>query len=66
MKKTIVVQQYRSPIRCPKIQRLHLKALGLNRINAKRILEDTPGTWGLINKLPHLVRVIKEVPNEVK
>lgn len=60
MQNKIVVQQYRSLIRCSKLQRLHLKALGLSKINGTRELSDTPGVRGLIKKLPHIVRVIKE------
>jgi large subunit ribosomal protein L30 len=59
-KKTIIVQQYGSPIRRDKVQRATLIGLGLNKMNKKRELIDTPEVRGMINKLPHLVRVVGE------
>ena len=58
--KTIVVQQVGSPIRREKSQRATLIGLGLNKMNKERELIDTPEVRGMINKLPHLVRVIGE------
>ena len=59
-KKTIIVEQYGSPIRRDKSQRATLIGLGLNKMNKKRELLDTPEVRGMINKLPHLVRVVGE------
>ena len=59
-KKTIIVQQIGSPIRRDKVQRATLIGLGLNKMNKERELIDTPEVRGMINKLPHLVRVIGE------
>ena len=59
-KKTIIVQQIGSPIRRDKSQRATLIGLGLNKMNKQRELIDTPEVRGMINKLPHLVRVIGE------
>ena len=59
-KKTIIVQQIGSPIRRDKVQRATLIGLGLNKMNKQRELIDTPEVRGMINKLPHLVRVIGE------
>ncbi|KKB09749.1 50S ribosomal protein L30 [Devosia chinhatensis] len=58
--KTIVVQQVGSPIRREKSQRATLIGLGLNKMNKQRELVDTPEVRGMINKIPHLVRVIGE------
>jgi large subunit ribosomal protein L30 len=58
--KTITVQQIGSPIRREKSQRATLIGLGLNKMNKQRELVDTPEVRGMINKLPHLVRVIGE------
>jgi large subunit ribosomal protein L30 len=58
--KTIVVQQVGSPIRREKSQRATLIGLGLNKMNRQRELVDTPEVRGMINKVPHLVRVIGE------
>ena len=51
-------KQIRSPIRRPKDQRATLKGLGLNRMHKVSELEDTPSVRGMINKIPHLVRVL--------
>lgn len=58
--KTIVVQQVGSPIRREKSQRATLIGLGLNKMNKQRELIDTPEVRGMINKIPHLVRVVGE------
>ena len=59
-KKTITVKQVGSPIRREKSQRATLIGLGLNKMNKERELIDTPEVRGMINKVPHLVRVIGE------
>ncbi|MBO9588185.1 50S ribosomal protein L30 [Devosia sp.] len=59
-KKTITVKQIGSPIRREKSQRATLIGLGLNKMNKERELIDTPEVRGMINKVPHLVRVIGE------
>ncbi|MEO5806607.1 50S ribosomal protein L30 [Devosia sp.] len=58
--KTLVVKQIGSPIRRDKVQRATLIGLGLNKMNKERELLDTPEVRGMINKLPHLVRVVGE------
>ena len=59
-KKTITVQQIGSPIRRDKVQRATLIGLGLNKMNKQRELVDTPEVRGMINKVPHLVRIVGE------
>ena len=59
-KKTLIVKQIGSPIRRDKVQRATLIGLGLNKMNKERELIDTPEVRGMINKLPHLVRVLGE------
>ena len=59
-KKTIVVQQYASAARRPEIQTATLKGLGLNKLNRTRELEDTPAVRGMVNKIPHLVKISEE------
>ena len=54
----IYVKQIGSPIRRPKDQKATLKGLGLNKMNKVSELEDTPSVRGMINKIPHLVRVL--------
>ena len=56
--KTLTVQQVGSPIRRDKSQRATLIGLGLNKMNKQRELVDTPEVRGMINKIPHLVRVV--------
>lgn len=58
--KTITVEQIGSPIRREKSQRATLIGLGLNKMRKQRTLKDTPEVRGMINKLPHLVRVVSE------
>lgn len=59
-KKTITVQQIGSPLRRPDVQRRTLIGLGLNKMNRTRTLEDTPAVRGMVNKIPHLVRIVDE------
>ena len=56
-KKTIKVTQIGSPIGRTAIQRATLKGLGLNKMGKTVELEDTPSIRGMVNKIPHLVKV---------
>jgi large subunit ribosomal protein L30 len=58
--KTVTVEQIGSPIRQPKNQRATLVGLGLNKMHRRSTLEDTPSVRGMINAIPHLVRVVDE------
>ena len=49
--------QIRSPIGRRDDQRRTLIGLGLNKLFRSRILEDTPSTRGMVNKVSHLVKV---------
>ena len=59
-KKTIVVQQIKSAARRPAIQTATLKGLGLTKVRRTRELEDTPSVRGMVNSIPHLVKIIEE------
>lgn len=59
-KKTVTVEQIGSPLRRPNDQRQTLIGLGLNKMNRRRTLEDTPSVRGMIRKVSHLVRVVDE------
>ena len=59
-KKTVTVQQIGSPLRRPKDQQQTLIGLGLNKMNRRRTLEDTPSVRDMIRKVSHLVRVVDE------
>jgi large subunit ribosomal protein L30 len=58
--KTVTIEQIGSPIRRRKDQRATLVGLGLNKMRKQSTLKDTPEVRGMINKLPHLVRVVGE------
>lgn len=57
-KTTIRIEQYRSVAGRPRKQREVLKTLGLRRIRHVVEREDTPAVRGVVNKIPHLVRVV--------
>lgn len=58
--KTVTVEQIASPLRREARQRQTLVGLGLNKMNRRRTLEDTPSVRGMINKVRHLVRIVDE------
>ena len=57
--KTLNVEQTGSPIRRHHSQRATLIGLGLNKINKRSTLEDTPAVRGMIAKVQHLIRVVE-------
>ena len=56
--KTIKVKQVASSIGRPEKQKAVLIGLGLNKMNKVVELEDTPSLRGMINKIPHLVKIV--------
>ncbi len=56
---TIKIKQVRSKIKSPKTQKLTLEALGLKKLNQVVEHQDSPEILGMINKVKHLVEVIK-------
>lgn len=56
--KTVTIEQVHSPQRRPAAQRATLIGLGLNRINKRATLADTPAVRGMIARVQHLVRVV--------
>lgn len=60
--KTIVVEQYASPIRRHARQRDWLRGLGLGRIGRRREVPDTPQMRGMAAKAAHMVRIV--APNK--
>lgn len=56
--KTIKVKQVASPIGRSAKQKAVLIGLGLNKMNKVVELEDTPSIRGMINKIPHLVKIV--------
>lgn len=59
-KKTILVEQIASAARRREKQAQTLRGLGLKKIHSKRTLEDTPSVRGMIDSIPHLVRIISD------
>ncbi len=57
-KATLKIQYFRSMICTPVKHKLVVKGLGFTRLNQIVEREDTPSTRGMINKIPHLVRVV--------
>lgn len=59
-KKYIKIKQVRSSISCPKKQREILKGLGLKKIGQVVKRENTDSIMGMVNKIPHLVKIVEE------
>jgi large subunit ribosomal protein L30 len=57
MMKKIKIKQVKSGIDRPERQKLTLKALGLNKMNATKEVEATPQILGMVKKVSHLVSV---------
>ena len=57
--KTIRIEQFRSCVGRPRSQREVLRSLGLRRIRHVVEREDSPAVRGIVNKIPHLVRVLE-------
>jgi large subunit ribosomal protein L30 len=55
--KTVKVRLVKGLRGCPQRHRLSVRALGLNKLNDLRELNDTPSVRGLINAVHYLVRV---------
>lgn len=55
--KQLRIQLVRSVIGRPQKQREVVKGLGLRRINSEVVRKDCPEIRGMINKVPHLIRV---------
>ena len=55
--KKIKITLVKSPIDRPERQKLTLKALGLNKLNATKEVEATPQILGMVRKMNHLVKV---------
>jgi large subunit ribosomal protein L30 len=58
-KKTVTVEQIRSAARRDQRQQATLIGLGLNKLNRRATLEDTPAVRGMIAKVAHLIRIIE-------
>ncbi len=63
--KTLRITLVKSPIGYSKNQRAAVKSLGLNKLNASRVHQDTPAIRGMIKKVQHLLKV-EEIQEEDK
>ena len=56
---TIRVQYYRSFIAFPKTQKEIVRSLGLTKLNQIVERPDNASTRGVVQKVPHLIRIIE-------
>jgi large subunit ribosomal protein L30 len=56
-KDTLRIRQVKSGIGYAETQRATLRGLGFRRMNQVVEVQDTPAIRGMINKIPHLVRI---------
>ena len=59
-KKTLTVKLVKSVAGTRQSHRDTVRGLGLRKLNSERTLEDTPAVRGMVNKIPHLVRIVEE------
>jgi len=55
----IKLQWVRSAIAAPTKHKLVIKGLGFTRLNQVIEREDTPSIRGMVDKVPHLVKVVE-------
>lgn len=55
--KKLKITLVKSAIGYDKTQKATVRALGLNRLNATRVVSDTPQMRGMINKVLHLLQI---------
>lgn len=55
--KKLKIKLVRSLIGHPRIQREVVKGLGLRKVNSEVLRRDCPEVWGMVKKVPHLVKV---------
>jgi len=56
---TIKIQYYRSSIGYSKKQKDIVKSLGITKLNQTVSRPDTPSMRGIVNKVPHLLRIVE-------
>ncbi len=55
----IKIQYYRSSIGYSKKQKAIVRGLGITKLNQTVEREDTPSMRGIVEKVPHLLRIVK-------
>ena len=58
-KSTIRIQWYRSTIATPEAHKEIVRSLGLTKLNQIVERPDTASTRGMVEKVPHLLRIIE-------
>ncbi len=56
---TIKIQYYRSSIGYSKKQKTIVRSLGITKLNQTVTRGDTPSMRGIVNKVPHLLRIVE-------
>ncbi len=56
---TMRLKWVRSAIAAPVKHKKVIKGLGFTRLNQVIVREDTPSIRGMVNKVPHLVKVVE-------
>jgi large subunit ribosomal protein L30 len=57
---TIKIKLIGSPICCPEKHKSIVRSLGLKKINRVVVRPDTPAFRGMVNKVPHLLAIVKD------
>ncbi len=55
----IKIQYYRSSIGYSKKQKAIVRGLGITKLNQTVEREDTPSMRGIVEKVPHLLRIVE-------
>ena len=55
---TIKIQYYRSMIGYSKHQKAIVKSLGITKLNQTITRPDSPSMRGMVEKIPHLLRIV--------
>jgi large subunit ribosomal protein L30 len=55
----LTIQYYRSSIGYAKKQKEIVKSLGITKLNQTVTLPDSPASRGIVNKVPHLLRIVE-------
>jgi large subunit ribosomal protein L30 len=57
--KTIVIEQYASGIGCIVAHKRTVRSLGLLRIRHRVVRPDNPAVRGMVESIPHIVRIVE-------
>lgn len=57
---TIKIQYYKSTIGYSKKQKAMVKGLGFTKLNQTREKPDNPAMRGVVNKIPHILRIVED------